>query len=142
MTFTASGREDSDVRMLGTGRPFYIQVQNPGTHNLTFEQYRQIEEDIVESGKIAVIKLQKVYTADLKKIKDGENFKNKKYSAICQIINGNVHEAVSKINVYKSGLSIHQLTPMRVLHRRSLFSRDKVIISLDAKPFPGNNMSM
>jgi hypothetical protein len=31
LKFTAAGREDKDVRMLGTGRPFVAQVSNPLT---------------------------------------------------------------------------------------------------------------
>ena len=34
--FVSSGREDANVRMLGTGRPFYCELINP--HKVTFEK--------------------------------------------------------------------------------------------------------
>jgi len=36
--FSASGREDVDVRMLGSGRPFVIELINPRRINFSVEQ--------------------------------------------------------------------------------------------------------
>lgn len=41
-----AGREDANVRMLGTGRPFYLEIINPRTPRLTDEQYKEIEAEI------------------------------------------------------------------------------------------------
>lgn len=44
--FVTAGREDANVRMLGTGRPFYLEIINPRTPRLTEEEYKQIENEI------------------------------------------------------------------------------------------------
>jgi tRNA pseudouridine synthase 10 len=41
--FSASGREDVDVRMLGNGRPFVIEFINPHRVNFTREQLNQLQ---------------------------------------------------------------------------------------------------
>ena len=46
----ASGREDIDVRMLGTGRPFYLQIVN-GRRVPTQAQLDQIQAGINESDQ-------------------------------------------------------------------------------------------
>jgi len=38
--FSASGREDVDVRMLGTGRPFVVEMINPRHVKFTEEQMK------------------------------------------------------------------------------------------------------
>ena len=38
--FSSSGREDVDVRMLGTGRPFVVEFINPRRVNFTTEQMK------------------------------------------------------------------------------------------------------
>jgi len=43
--FSASGREDVDVRMLGTGRPFVVELVNPRRVNFTREQMKQAQVD-------------------------------------------------------------------------------------------------
>jgi tRNA pseudouridine synthase 10 len=44
--FVTAGREDANVRMLGTGRPFYLELINPRTPKLSTEMYKQIEDEI------------------------------------------------------------------------------------------------
>lgn len=46
MTFTASGREDVDVRMLGMGRPFYIKIENPKERQFSSEQLLEVERQV------------------------------------------------------------------------------------------------
>jgi tRNA pseudouridine synthase 10 len=41
--FSASGREDVDVRMLGTGRPFVVEFINPRRVNFTVEQLTMMQ---------------------------------------------------------------------------------------------------
>ena len=50
--FSASGREDVDVRMLGTGRPFVVELINPRRVNFTHEQMKAAQ--VVIPASIAV----------------------------------------------------------------------------------------
>lgn len=60
MKFAASGREDCDVRCLGRGRPFYIEVMDPKLTKFSFETLRQLENNINTSKLIKVQDLQLV----------------------------------------------------------------------------------
>ena len=42
--FTASGREDVDVKMLGSGRPFSVEVLNPRRPNVTTAELAVAEQ--------------------------------------------------------------------------------------------------
>ncbi|KAG5876910.1 hypothetical protein JTB14_037735 [Gonioctena quinquepunctata] len=140
MIFSASGREDADTRMLGNGRPFYIQVQDPTADEISFEQFREIEAYILKTNVAAVLKLQKVSRNSVKQIKEGEEFKKKHYLALCKALAPNVEEVIKAINTYHSDqpLEINQKTPLRVLHRRTLSVRKKIIYFMKASPVPGH----
>ncbi|KAF7282622.1 hypothetical protein GWI33_002340 [Rhynchophorus ferrugineus] len=138
MTFCASGREDLDVRMLGTGRPFYIKIDNPKDRNISKDQLMQIEKEIIKTKLAAVIKLQAVYASELNHIKLGEEEKKKTYRALCKTESPNIKEAIESINKQPLNLEITQLTPMRVLHRRTLLARKKTIHSIKAMELPGH----
>lgn len=58
----ASGREDVDVRMIGKGRPFALELLDPHKTKYTFEDFRHLEKIINNSdgGKVAVRDLQHV----------------------------------------------------------------------------------
>lgn len=47
--FSTAGREDANVRMLGHGRPFYIQMVNPRIPEVSPEMYVKMEEEINHS---------------------------------------------------------------------------------------------
>lgn len=44
--FVPAGREDANVRMLGTGRPFYCELSNPRHTMLTTEEYQKMQQEI------------------------------------------------------------------------------------------------
>lgn len=47
--FVPAGREDANVRMLGTGRPFYCELSNPRHTMLTGNEYQQMQDEINSS---------------------------------------------------------------------------------------------
>ena len=47
--FSSSGREDVDVRMLGRGRPFLLEMVNPRKVHLTRDELDDIQSNINES---------------------------------------------------------------------------------------------
>lgn len=60
LKFSASGREDCDVRCLGKGRPFYTEILDPKKTIFTFDEFRELEVKINESSLIKVRDLQSV----------------------------------------------------------------------------------
>lgn len=131
-TLTASGREDVDVLCLGKGRPFYMEIIHPKRFRYTKEQLRLIEKEINNSTKdIAVRDLQVVTREQTKPIKEGEDAKTKSYEALCYSNQRINEEDIQNLN--KLGeVTIYQKTPIRVLHRRSVMTREKKISDLKA----------
>lgn len=60
ITFASSGREDIDVRCLGKGRPFYLEIPDSHEINLSFKKAAEIENAIKISNKVSVQHLQMV----------------------------------------------------------------------------------
>nr|XP_022903062.1 putative tRNA pseudouridine synthase Pus10 [Onthophagus taurus] len=138
MKFSASGREDCDVRCIGKGRPFYIEIADPKRH-LTKEEFKQLEKNVNESTMIKVRDLQITCKSDLSKIKEGEELKTKDYQALCRTKNDITQEQIDKMN--ETGLNpfvIKQQTPIRVLHRRPLAVRERTIHKMDTKKVEGS----
>ncbi|XP_050432393.1 tRNA pseudouridine synthase Pus10 [Adelges cooleyi] len=126
--FSSSGREDIDVRMLGKGRPFALELVNPKKTKFSFETFREIENDINKNSLVRVKHLQSVTKDDLKQLKSGEEFKIKFYRALCYA-KGELPD-LDKLNKYTS-VDLVQNTPIRVLHRRANMARNRTIHSIN-----------
>ena len=79
--FHASGREDIDARMLGTGRPFVIEVSKPKKR---FVDLKQIEAQINAEavGKVEVSGLHFTTKDVVRHLKKGEGAQ-KEYRSAC-----------------------------------------------------------
>jgi tRNA pseudouridine synthase 10 len=131
MLFSSSGREDVDVRCLGRGRPFVLEIQNSFATVLPMGVAAEMEELINRSDKISVTDLQMVKREDLVHIKQGEEKKKKFYRALCYIEHPVTVETLQKLDL-PEGFTIQQPTPLRVLHRRPLLTRPRQIFSVKA----------
>lgn len=127
--FSSSGREDIDVRMLGRGRPFAIELVNPKKTKFSYETLREIENEINTNTQVTVKHLQNVTKDQLKDLKCGEEFKIKVYKALCYV-RGDLPD-IEKLNNC-TPLEIAQYTPIRVLHRRANMVRPRTIHSMKA----------
>ncbi|KAI8384756.1 uncharacterized protein BYT42DRAFT_592845 [Radiomyces spectabilis] len=132
--FTTAGREDANVRMLGTGRPFYIEVINPRTPSdyLSKEDFEKMESEINQAPEtkeaVQIRHLTKVQPGDIEHIKQGEEFKQKTYRALIWMSDVLTDERIAEINVQCSKpFKILQNTPVRVFQRRSAAIREKDI---------------
>ncbi len=47
----AGGREDADVRMLGEGRPFVVEIQQPQKGHPPAEVLRAVEAELCAAGQ-------------------------------------------------------------------------------------------
>jgi tRNA pseudouridine synthase 10 len=58
--FSSAGREDADVKMLGTGRPWYIELIDPKKVDMSASEVRELETLINEKaeGRVFVRDLQ------------------------------------------------------------------------------------
>lgn len=123
-SFHGCGREDIDVRMLGNGRPFVLEIQNPIIRNINLQK---LEKKINNSNKdkIEVCNLRFSDRNEIVRIKSAQfkktyliTFKSKKP------IN---KEKLKKVAHSLRGKTIKQFTPLRVAHRRANATREKNI---------------
>lgn len=134
--FHGGGREDIDVRMLGEGRPFILELRNPyvRTLNLPHIQKRVNNKnkhkvkisDLQYSSKLEVKRLKK-NAEQTKKIYHAKVISNQKISK---------KEFNKKLNSLKDVFinnPIKQRTPLRVSHRRADKVREKIIYNIDGK---------
>ncbi|KAJ2524860.1 hypothetical protein GGI11_000510 [Coemansia sp. RSA 2049] len=135
-----SGREDADVRMLGDGRPFYIECMNPRIKAITQEQIHDTEASLVSSNSpVQVRRLQIIRPDDTSIIKEGEENKSKKYCALVWLSTQLTQEKLDEINsLGQNGILLQQKTPVRVLHRRAPLTRPKKLLSLAISHIEGN----
>ncbi len=129
--FHASGREDIDARMLGTGRPFVIEVSKPKKR---FVDLKEIEEKINAGavGKVEVSQLHFTTKNAVRHLKKGEGAQ-KEYSLLAEFENEVSDEDLNMLEEKLSGTLIKQQTPLRVMHRRADLIRERYIYKLKVK---------
>uniref|UniRef100_A0A3B4XYL8 tRNA pseudouridine(55) synthase n=1 Tax=Seriola lalandi dorsalis TaxID=1841481 RepID=A0A3B4XYL8_SERLL len=131
--FSSSGREDVDVRTLGNGRPFAMELLNPHKSRLNRAEMKQLQETINKSSeKIRVRDLQVVSREAMSRMKEGEEEKTKSYTALIWTQKPIEREEITFIDDIKE-LTLDQKTPLRVLHRRALAVRQRVIHSMNTR---------
>ncbi|EDW03966.1 GH10231 [Drosophila grimshawi] len=132
ITFMSSGREDVDVRCLGKGRPFVLEIPNARRSSMTRQQALAMEQAVDCTGKVSIHNLQVVPREELTHIKTGEEQKRKYYRALCVLQEPVTLDILQKLQISDS-FDIQQKTPIRVLHRRPLHTRPRTIFSVEAR---------
>ncbi|XP_032538935.1 putative tRNA pseudouridine synthase Pus10 isoform X2 [Chiroxiphia lanceolata] len=131
--FSSSGREDVDVRTLGNGRPFAIELVNPRRIHFTAEEMKRLQQAINNSSdKIQVRDLQLVTREAIGRMKEGEEEKTKTYSALIWTDKAIQREDIALLDDIKE-LKLDQKTPLRVLHRRPLAVRCRIIHTMSSE---------
>ncbi|XQJ25374.1 hypothetical protein NXY56_001306 [Leishmania guyanensis] len=137
--FHSAGREDVDVRMLGEGRPFVLELISPIRERFTEDDLRCLEALISASyeGSIEVSQLRHTDADITVRLARHSESKVKQYRCVIwssRAINDTAADPhVRAIHAMKD-LSIQQKTPLRVLHRRSLHWRPRLIHSMRLTP--------
>jgi len=129
--FHASGREDIDARMLGSGRPFVLEVSKPKKR---FVDLKQIEAEVNAGavGKVEVSGLHFTTKDVVRRLKKGEG-SQKEYRLLAEFEHEVSDERLRMLEETFSGAVIKQKTPIRVLHRRADLIREKYIYKLKVK---------
>jgi tRNA pseudouridine synthase 10 len=130
-SFHASGREDIDARMLGTGRPFVIEVSKPKKR---FLDLKTIEAAVNAGavGKVEVSGLRFSSKDVVRRLKRGESAQ-KEYRVLIDFEKDVSDEGLRLLEEKLSGALIKQQTPLRVLHRRADLVREKYIYEVKVK---------
>ncbi|MBW9221526.1 tRNA pseudouridine(54/55) synthase Pus10 [Methanothermococcus sp. SCGC AD-155-C09] len=134
-SFHGAGREDIDVRMLGRGRPFVLQIKEPKVRKANL---KEIKEKINRSGSVEVLNLEYGNKGDVVFFKNEPH--RKTYLAVVECEEELSDEELSKVVENLENSTIHQRTPLRVSHRRADLIRvrrvyDVEVNRIDAKTF-------
>jgi len=132
--FIASGREDIDVRMLGTGRPFAVALFNARKWQEMYDKNRRKEVLSMLRDKInkenkdveVVGEFQLVTQEEMRELNIGQEEKRKQYSALCYSCLPITLEMAKKFEAAMP-VELNQATPIRVLIRRSVMDRKRMI---------------
>jgi tRNA pseudouridine synthase 10 len=137
--FHGMGREDIDARMLGTGRPFVIEISSPVTRALDLPA---LEKEINEKSKelVEVDGLRTSSREEVRKVKDATP--DKEYRVQVSI-HGKVNKgAVDDVLRTFNRTRIVQRTPIRVAHRRADLKRERYIVYVVLEEFQDDKMTL
>jgi tRNA pseudouridine synthase 10 len=129
--FHASGREDIDARMLGTGRPFVIEISKPKKRFFDLKE-AEAEINADAAGKVKVSKLRFASKDEVRRLKKGEG-SQKKYRLLAEFENEVSDDDLRMLEEKLGGALIKQQTPLRVVHRRADLTRERYIYKLKVK---------
>jgi tRNA pseudouridine synthase 10 len=126
--FKGAGREDVDVRMLGNGRPFIVEIKRPKKRGLNLDA---IAAEINESGKVEVLGLRFVSPKEAERVLTQNH--RKEYLALVRVDDGVTPEEAKYVAERLAGLEIHQRTPWRVRNARADKVRVKKVHEAEAR---------
>ncbi|MFX1364220.1 MAG: tRNA pseudouridine(54/55) synthase Pus10 [Promethearchaeota archaeon] len=134
--FHGAGREDIDVKMLGLGRPFILELRNPKKRNINLTK---IEKKVNKKNrkKIQIRNLKYSNKREVIKLKSEAKNTKKIYKAIVlaetKINRNQFDQKLLKLKKIFNNCKIKQRTPYRVSHRRADKIRQKIIYSVEGK---------
>lgn len=126
--FHGAGREDVDALMLGTGRPFVIEVKEPHRREIDVER---LEADInaFAGGKVEVEGLRLAEHGMVERVKrhDASKTYRAKVEFDADVDEESFEAALDELD----GATIEQYTPNRVDHRRASMTRVREVYSIE-----------
>ena len=126
-SFHGMGREDIDVRCLGQGRPFVIEIKKPGTRMVDLEEIQNIVNQNAKE-KVEINSLRWSNRSEVVKVKESRS--EKSYTIRFRVEDIPDQETVIESISTLSGVTLAQETPQRVSHRRAAKTRKRQIIQL------------
>jgi tRNA pseudouridine synthase 10 len=131
----ASGREDVDARMLGSGRPVIVEVKAPRVRRPDLSQLERVVRE--SSGGLIMVKLEGLARRrDVKAYKEEVAVRSKVYRALVAV-DGGVSPEDLRVLELLNGVTVLQRTPKRVLHRRRDIVRSRKLYEVKCRPIAG-----
>ena len=139
--FHGAGREDIDVRMLGSGRPFVLEIKEPKIRKLNIDE---IAKEVNEHSKGKTEYTQLKFTERKRKseIKVSSPDTFKVYCALIECDDEVTEEGLAKVKELLENRTIDQQTPQRVAHRRADKIRKREVKELSTKLITPNTFEM
>ena len=133
---TACG-EDIDVRCLGRGRPFVLELKRPHTRRTDLDEIvAAVNANAAE--KIEIIDLRWSNRSEVSRVKETRS--EKSYNIRFCIEDPPEESAIIEAISSLSGVTLEQQTPKRVSHRRADKKRKRKVVSIDNILVEGNEV--
>jgi tRNA pseudouridine synthase 10 len=134
-SFHGSGREDIDALMLGSGRPFILEIKNPKKRTINLSKLEtQTNHDL--KNQVEIHGLRFTTREEIARIKAAEF--QKTYRVTLEATEPLNKEKLIKVARTLQGKTIKQLTPTRVAHRRANKVRERIIYNCTIESVEGN----
>ncbi|PSP82411.1 tRNA pseudouridine(54/55) synthase Pus10 [Halobacteriales archaeon QS_1_68_17] len=126
--FHGAGREDVDARMLGSGRPFVIEVKEPRDRDVDPADLQARINEFAD-GRVEVEGLHPATHGMVERVKELDAAKTYRMAvAFAEPVTG---EAFADALARLDGATVHQETPERVAHRRADITRTREVYAAD-----------
>ncbi|HJJ56408.1 MAG TPA: tRNA pseudouridine(54/55) synthase Pus10 [Methanocorpusculum sp.] len=130
-----SGREDIDARMIGTGRPFIMEMKNPKIRTVNLKDL----ETAINSFAAPKVEVRLEKWSDKKTVEILKSNKGyKRYNILVDLADNVSIETVKTAVLKLKGALIHQRTPQRVAHRRADLIRERTVVNIDVLGMEGS----
>ena len=133
-SFHGSGREDIDALMLGSGRPFVLEIKNPKIRNINLTLLEKETNQTIKD-KVEITSLRFSTRDEIARIKAAEF--RKTYRVTLEATQPLNKEKLIKVAQTLQGKLIKQLTPTRVAHRRANKIRERTIYNCTIESVEG-----
>jgi tRNA pseudouridine synthase 10 len=124
-----AGREDIDARMVGTGRPFILEVVEPKKRSLDLAELEAAINRTAE-GRVSVAIKRWSDRPEVETLKS--NKAHKKYRILVEVDGDLSADEFAKAVKTLQGVTIHQRTPERVAHRRADKIRERTVLDIES----------
>ncbi|MCE4627009.1 MAG: tRNA pseudouridine(54/55) synthase Pus10 [Desulfurococcales archaeon] len=133
----ASGREDIDARMLGSGRPALIELKAPRRRRIPLDR---LVEAVNSEGRGLVEFVVEGFASrrEVRLYKEDFSQKRKVYKALVAFEGDIGSDELSRLSEFFSNRLILQRTPRRVLHRRPDILRKRRVHSVKCRKIMDN----
>ena len=130
--FHGAGREDVDATVVGTGRPFVLELKHPRRRYLDLRELERLINERAE-GKVEVSGLEYSSRRELRLLKSLSPMASKTYEAVVEFDGDVDEESLREVEEKFKDIVIEQRTPRRVLKRRADKVRQKRLYYVEAE---------
>ncbi len=134
-SFHGCGREDIDALMLGSGRPFVLEIKNPKKRTIDLAILTS-EINSYTKERVEISNLRFSDRKEIARIKNAEF--QKTYYIIIEGEKPIKKEKLKEVAQILQGKTIKQLTPTRVAHRRANKVRERKIYNCELESVEGS----
>ncbi len=130
--FHGAGREDIDALMLGSGRPFVLEIREPKVRTIDLKKIERIINRKARK-KVAVSRLAFSSKKQVQTLKQQAEQSQKTYRAKIELEKPKTPNEIQQVVETLKNAVIEQATPSRVLHRRANLNRRKKVFDITIK---------